>query len=67
MGGAELGDRELLAYCEAEARDLSPEAFARLMAGVYVRIGGAVARGSPAHRRLGAVLAIDELIDMRVE
>lgn len=33
------GERYLLEYVEAEARDLSPETFARFMNEIYFRIG----------------------------
>lgn len=39
------GERALLEYIEAEARDLSAEAFGRLMADVYNRINVMLAKG----------------------
>lgn len=39
------GDKALLEYIEAEARDLSVEAFGRLMTDVYQRIGNMLLKG----------------------
>lgn len=39
------GERFLLEYVEAEGRDLSSEAFSRLMNELYTRIGALVAKG----------------------
>lgn len=42
---AKDGDKALLEYIEAEARDLSLEAFGRLMSDVYSRIGSMLFKG----------------------
>ncbi|PNW79096.1 hypothetical protein CHLRE_09g400553v5 [Chlamydomonas reinhardtii] len=60
------GDKALLEYIEAEARDLSVEAFGRLMTDVYQRIGNMLLKGNDITRRMGGVLAIDELIDVKL-
>ncbi|GIL87381.1 hypothetical protein Vretimale_1690 [Volvox reticuliferus] len=60
------GDKGLLEYIEAEARDLSLEAFGRLMSDVYTRIGGMLFKGNDIARRMGGVLAIDELTDVKL-
>ncbi len=39
------GDKALLEYIEAEARDLSVEAFGRLLADVYQRIANMISKG----------------------
>ena len=39
------GERNLLEYVEAEARDLSPEAFSRFMNEVYSRVSVMVTKG----------------------
>uniref|UniRef100_A0A7R9YR22 Serine/threonine-protein kinase TOR n=1 Tax=Chlamydomonas euryale TaxID=1486919 RepID=A0A7R9YR22_9CHLO len=59
------GERYLLEYVEAEARDLSSEAFARFMHEVYMRIGLMLNKQNDVYRRLGGVIAIDELIDVK--
>ncbi|GLC61314.1 hypothetical protein PLESTB_001742500 [Pleodorina starrii] len=60
------GDKALLEYIEAEARDLSLEAFGRLMSDVYQRIGSMLFKGNDIARRMGGVLAIDELTDVKL-
>ncbi|GIL44136.1 hypothetical protein Vafri_1666 [Volvox africanus] len=60
------GDKGLLDYIEAEARDLSLEAFGRLMSDVYTRIGGMLFKGNDITRRMGGVLAVDELTDVKL-
>lgn len=39
------GERHLLEYLEAEARDLSPDAFGRLMNEAYNRVAALLSRG----------------------
>ncbi|GBF92737.1 target of growth-regulatory PI3K kinase [Raphidocelis subcapitata] len=58
------GERQLCEYVEAEARDLSADAFSKFMTEAYARLG-AMVKSPDAYKRLGAVLAIDELIGMR--
>ncbi|KAG2481851.1 hypothetical protein HYH03_019185, partial [Edaphochlamys debaryana] len=60
------GDKALLEYIEAEARDLSAEAFSRFIADVYQRIGSMLFKGNDITRRMGGVLAIDELTDVKL-
>jgi hypothetical protein len=58
---AKDGDKGLLDYIEAEARDLSLEAFGRLLSDVYQRIGSMLFKGwvsrspteRPRHVRMG--------------
>eukprot|EP00798_Chlamydomonas_sp_ICE-L_P022752 gene22752-29919_t len=59
------GERSLLDYVDAEARDLSADAFGRFMNDVYTRIGGLIHKSNDVYRRLGGVLAINEMIDMK--
>ncbi|EFJ44271.1 target of rapamycin, growth-regulatory PI3K-like protein kinase [Volvox carteri f. nagariensis] len=63
---AKDGDKGLLEYVEAEARDLSLEAFGRLMSDLYTRIASMLFKGNDITRRMGGVLAIDELTDVKL-
>ncbi|KAJ9515566.1 hypothetical protein QJQ45_021673 [Haematococcus lacustris] len=60
------GEHHLREYVDAEGRDLGAEAYGKFNRDVYKRVDAMLRAGNEASRRLGGVLAIDELIDVRV-
>ncbi|MEW5302322.1 MAG: hypothetical protein WDW36_005122 [Sanguina aurantia] len=59
------GEHALLDYVDSEARDLSPDAFSRFMVDLYSKIAALISKSNDVIRRLGGVLAIDDLIDVK--
>ncbi|DBA66640.1 TPA: hypothetical protein ACH3X2_002209 [Trebouxia sp. C0005] len=59
------GDRSLREYVEAEARDLSGQPFSRFMTSLYGTIQSDIS-SSDQNERLGGVLSVDELIDVKL-
>ncbi|BDA44527.1 Serine/threonine-protein kinase TOR [Coccomyxa sp. Obi] len=58
-------EHQLQDYVECEARDLSGEPFTRFMNQIYKRIYALIS-SNDQNERLGGVLAIDELIDVKL-
>eukprot|EP00891_Asterochloris_glomerata_P006787 jgi/Astpho2/6787/fgenesh1_pm.00103_%23_6_t len=59
------GEHSLADYVEQEARDLTGEPFSKFMSSVYNRIYTHIS-SNDQNERLGGVLSVDELIDVRL-
>ncbi|KAF5842966.1 armadillo-type protein [Dunaliella salina] len=59
------GERHLLQYIDAEARTLSSETFSKFIQDINRRVEALLRKEQDIQKRLGGVLAIDELIDVK--
>uniref|UniRef100_A0A7S3R516 Serine/threonine-protein kinase TOR n=1 Tax=Dunaliella tertiolecta TaxID=3047 RepID=A0A7S3R516_DUNTE len=59
------GERHLLQYIDAEARNLSSETFSKFIQDINRRVEALLRKEQDVLKRLGGVLAIDELIDIK--